>query len=318
MRTRKKANGEGSIIKKARKSGGYSYEARIGGEIEPDSGKLKTITKTFKTNKEAQEWLDNMKLQRRSGVKLSADKVILAEWVKTWLYDYSKAVVRKTTWDSYESVYRVHVRDHKIGQIPLKDLRPEHLQKFYNEKAKAISSRTVKYIHNVISQALRRGVKNGLLMRNVADAKLVDIPRIEKHEIKPLSPEQLKQFIRSIEGHRYQVPLLIECYTGLRRGELLGLKWADFDFAKKNLTVNRNLVNTNDGLMFNEPKTKASRRSIPLPEELVAILSNGIGSNKTRRDCKWGKRMRITTCCFVARWAGRLTRVVLLSSFRRC
>lgn len=182
----------------------------------------------------------------------------------------------------YESLIRVHIAP-ELGDVKLRDLRPEHLQRFYNEKLASgatrreggLSPRTVHYMHAVLHSSLKQAVREGLVPRNVADD--VSPPRHERSEINPPSSEEMARLLDAAQGHRLYVLFLLAWATGARRGELLGLRRQDVDLDRRIMTIARTLHRTRaQGLVFTEPKTPLSRRSVPLPEiarrELMAHL----------------------------------------------
>lgn len=271
---KKRGNGEGTIHQ--RKDGRWEGKLTIGFDYTKNKPKRQTFY--GKTRTEVQKKMDKVKSELTSGKYIANNKIVLAEWLDRWLTTYAKVTVRISTWESYESMCRVHIKP-AIGNIPLQELRPEHLQNLYNEKLSngrikggGLSPKTVGYIHAVIHMALQQAVKEQLVQRNVAE--LVSKPKQKRYEITPLTIEQLKIFLNFAVGHRFYVPFMLECFTGLRRGELLGLKWQDLDLVKKTVTVKHSLIRTRQGLIFSEPKTAKSRRTIPIPEEIITTLKS--------------------------------------------
>lgn len=274
-KAKKRANGEGCI----RKLPYGSWEARIS-FMDSVTGKYLTKTFTRKSQAEVKKWLVEMRAQIHRGEYIGEQKLTVGEWLITWLNEYSKPKVRITTWESYESVSRVHIIP-KIGHILLQKLRPEDLQRFYNERIKSgrvkgsggLSNTTVYYMDAVLNQALKQAVKNGLVIRNVAE--LVEPPKKAKHDITPLTVDQVKLFLEKSKNHRFYPAFLLEAYTGLRRGELLGLRWQDVDLSQKTISIRKSLTRTKTaGIRIDEPKTKASRRQIPLTSEVVEVLKS--------------------------------------------
>ncbi|MBE3581079.1 MAG: site-specific integrase [Thermoanaerobacteraceae bacterium] len=133
------------------------------------------------------------------------------------------------------------------------------------------------YIHAVLRQALEQAVREGLVYRNVAEA--VSPPRQKRKEIRPLTADELNRFLAAARDDRLFPAFLFEGATGLRRGELLGLKWEDVDLERGTVTVRRSLIRTRQELAFMEPKSEKSRRTIPLPKEVVA----GLRTHKKRQ-----------------------------------
>lgn len=270
---RKRGHGEGTISK--RKDGRWEGKISIGHD--PVTGKLKRVTFYGKTRQEVAEKLNKALHEYKTGTFIKPNKITVGQWLDRWLEVYAKPKVRLSTWESYETTVRCHIKP-TIGNLPLKDLRPEHLQQLYNEKLKSgrvdgkggLSAKSVGYIHAVMNQALKQAVKEQLVYRNVCEA--VNKPKQKRHEIKPLTIEQMNQFLSVAREDKLFPAFLLEWGTGLRRGELLGLKWRDIDLKKGVITVRRSLIRTRQGLIFSEPKTEKSRRTIPIPKEVVAEL----------------------------------------------
>jgi integrase len=176
---------------------------------------------------------------------------------------------------------RRHIKP-ALGYMPLRDLRPEHLQRFYNERTQqGLSSRTVRYLHTVLHGALTQAEKNQLVVRNVS--KLTERPRDTRKEMRTLTLEQVAiTLLPAITADRLYAAFFLTFATGLRRGELLALRWRDVDLKTGVLHVRQTLVGVrNHGprreeektmLAFQEPKTAQSRRTIPIPEACFAAL----------------------------------------------
>jgi integrase len=187
--------------------------------------------------------------------------------------DYKKLDLRPTTWQSYEQLIRMHIKP-AIGHVPLQELQSEHLQKLYNEKrAAGLSPRTVRYIHAVLHAALRQAVKERKITWNVSEATV--LPPIKHKETRALTPEEQVAFLSVLDGDRLGVAFLLLLGTGLRRSELLGLRWEDVDLENGLLYIRRGLVEGRKvaPLIVQEPKTDKSRRVIPLPKLLVKALA---------------------------------------------
>lgn len=281
MPKKKRGAGEGSISQ--RPDGRWMAQMTIGRKAD---GKPRRLTFYGKTRREAADKLTAALGDARKGTLVEPNQMTVAQWLTIWLEEYKKNRIKPTTWDSYE----VQVRRHLItalGGMRLKDLRAEHLQRLYNEKLSAgLKPRSVRYIHHVIHSALDQAVKNQLVASNVGEA--VELPADKRFEIKPLSLEETKQLLASTKEDRLYPAILLEFSTGLRRGELLALRWSDVDFKQGVLRVNRVLVRisnrgpeaqTKTQLTFQEPKTAASRRSVPIPDHALAELKR----HKTRQ-----------------------------------
>ena len=158
-----------------------------------------------------------------------------------------------------------------LGQYQLSKLEPQHVRAFVKRKlADGLSPRTVQLALVILSKALRQAVQDGSLARNVA--KLVDRPRWNRPEVKPWEPDEAGRFLGAISGERLETAYSVALSLGLRRGEVLGLRWSDLDFDAKTITVAQALARVGGKLQFIEPKSRESRRTIPLHDGLVAAL----------------------------------------------
>jgi integrase len=194
----------------------------------------------------------------------------LGPFLRQWLDDVAKPTLRASTYDSYDSILKLHLIP-GLGRIAVAKLTPAEVQAFLNAKlSSGLSPRRVEYIHAVLRRALVTAERWGLASRNVA--RLVDVPRVPHHEIRPLTPEQAHQLIDATADDRYQALYVTAMATGLRQGELLGLRWDDIDLDVRRLSVRHSLGRVNGKLVLLEPKTTRSRRMVVLPEIAVTAL----------------------------------------------
>jgi integrase len=137
-------------------------------------------------------------------------------------------------------------------------------------QAKGLSARTAKYAHAVLRRALGQAERWGMVTRNVAT--LVEPPRAVRPEVRALAPDEVRALLDAAKGDRFEAILTVAIAVGLRRGEALGLKWSDLDLDAAVLRVQRALVYVDGDLRFVDPKTKRSRRTVPLPSVSVQAL----------------------------------------------
>jgi len=138
---------------------------------------------------------------------------------------------------------------------------PAHVRGLYREKLEAgLSPRTVQYVHVTLHKALNQAVADGLIPRNATDA--VKPPQVRREEIHPLTPEQVKVLFEAVRGDRLEALYVLAVTTGLRQGELLGLKWDDVDMEAGTLSVRRTLTTAKGGPVLSAPKTRGSRRTV--------------------------------------------------------
>ncbi|MEN6459783.1 MAG: tyrosine-type recombinase/integrase [Syntrophomonas sp.] len=281
-----RGHGEGCIYQ--RKDGTYAGISRY---VDPETGKKKKHFVYGKSRKEAaakkKAWEDELK----KGLLPKAGKMTVEDWLDIWLDTYAKIRTRQNTFEGYKRIIDNHLKP-TLGKRILNELRPEHVQKMINERLERGNKRTkgelgarqVEYIYAVLHMAMERAVKNGLVIRNVCD--VVDKPRVIRHEFMPWTVEETNKFLTSTKDSRL-FPLYLTAWgTGLRRAELLGLRWDDIDLKRGTLTVRRVLVRIKGGHKFQEPKTKKSRRTVPLPHAVTEELKSW-KARLAQEELKW-------------------------------
>lgn len=260
----RRGHGEGTISK--RKDGRWWARLDLGWR----DGRR--VRKPFygRTRREVQEKLDQARQQQRSGILPTGPNQTVGQFLTHWLQHSVRPTVRPSTHASYADNVRLHI-DPTLGRVRLQNLTPQHIQAMLNAKLEAgLSPRTVQYVHAILRRALGQALKWGLVPVNVA--RLVDPPRVRQHEIQPLSPDQAKQLIQALSGHRFEALYTITLATGLRRGEVLGLRWGDVDLDAGTVTVRAALQRIDGILQLVEPKTERSRRTVDLAGFAEAAL----------------------------------------------
>ena len=261
----KRGRGEGSIYR--RKDGRWTAEISVEG------GKSKFLY--GKTRKEVQEKLKTALYEQQKGLLITGSQQKVDQFLTHWLEDVQKQRVRARTYERYEEIVRLHLIP-AIGHHALQKLTPQHIQSFYKKKLEeGLSNTTVVCFHSVLHKALETAVRWDLIGRNTCD--LVSPPRREHFEIQPLNSSQIQQFLTIIQGHRQEALFILALATGMRRGEILGLKWRDVDLEEGVLHIQRILTRIpsklpGKGFTEAEPKTERGRRSILLPVFTVEAL----------------------------------------------
>ena len=194
----------------------------------------------------------------------------VAEFLRSWLETSVKPRLRPLTYASY----RVNVEKHLVptlGRYRLDQLTPLHVQEMMNERlATGLSTKSVAYIHQVLRTALGLAVRWDMVSRNVA--RLVDRPRIQRKQIKPLTPDEARSFLAAVRGHRLEALFSVALALGLRQGEALGLRWDDIDFTAGTLRISHQLQRIDSKLTLVAPKTEKSRRTLVMPSMIVERL----------------------------------------------
>jgi integrase len=207
---------------------------------------------------------------RDGGLVFDAGSQTVGEYLERWLDTSVRGSVRESTYGSYRRQARRYLVP-AIGTVKLKQLSAMHVQGVYRSMLdRGLSSRTVQYTHAVLHRALKQAVRWGLVPRNVCED--VDRPRLRREEMHPLDREQTRRLLEAARGDRLEALYVLAVYTGMRPGELLGLKWADVDLDGNDgsLRINRAL---SDGKLT-EPKRKRSRRRIDLSAGSIVALKS--------------------------------------------
>ena len=258
-----------------RKSGTYSIVVELGRNAED---KRRQQSKGgFRTKKEAQEALNLLLSELQGGTYVKPREVRLAEYLREWLEAAAPNLSGKTT-----ERYRIAIERHLIpalGHLMLPELRPAHIQRVYagwlkpGEDGQPRWARaTLRKHHFVLHRAMRDAVRLQYIAVNPADG--VEVPRIagQSKPIQVLTEEQTAALLQRAQGTRLHLPILVAVTSGLRRGELLALRWADVDLEAGVLRVEQSIEETGQGLRFKPPKTAKGRRRLPLPGLTVEAL----------------------------------------------
>jgi len=231
----------------------------------------------FKTKRAAQERLTELLTSLRSGAYVEPSKRTLTVFLREWL-DSMRATVRPSTWAAYKMLAEVHIVP-AVGMVPLQRLAAGQLNALYADLLEngrrdgkgGLSPRTVAYVHATIRKALAEAVRWQLLTRNVAEQATP--PRQQPNgSLRTWSAAELRAFLAHVESDRLYAAYVLAATTGLRRGELLGLRWRDLDLNAGRLAVVQTIVSVNYAVSFSTPKTARGRRSVALDRDTIAIL----------------------------------------------
>jgi integrase len=274
--SKRRGNNEGTIVR--RKDGRWMASMTIGRN--PTTGKLKRAYFYGKTKQEAADQLAHALSDLGRGSFITPHKLTVGQWLETWLQDYKQSKVRPLTFDNYERIVRCHLMP-VLGHLTLKELRPEHVQRAYNERLQAgIAAGSIRVMHAVLHGALKQALKNQLVLRNVTEAAAP--PSARTRTMHPLSLQEVRDLLSSIAEHRLFPAVLLGLGTGVRRGELLALRWQDVDLQRGLMYIRQTLARVRvhgirqdhkkTQLIFQEPKTEQSRRTIPIPADILEEL----------------------------------------------
>lgn len=270
---KKRGQNEGSIRK--RKDG--TWEARVTVGILAN-GKQNRKSLYGKTRQEVSAKMTDLLNNLQKGLITNPTEITLDEWLDYYMLEYKKRYVKPTTYINYTVKVKNHIKP-AIGHYKLKALRQDMIQKFVNSLSdKGLAPSTVEDVYKLLRNALETAVDDGLIVRNMADR--VKLPKVPKPKINVLTQEQQNAFVEQAKNTYMGCIYIFDLCTGMRLGELLGLKWEDIDLVEKQLYIKRTLRKVKDPdkpeeswhLEFGTPKTAASQRMIPLNETAIKLL----------------------------------------------
>ena len=259
-RKTKRGNNEGSIYQRA-SDGLWTCQITL-----PDA-KRKYIY--GKTRKEVAEKLPAVLGDAQLGIPVPTGRRTLGQFLDRWLEDAVKRKNAYKTYESYRSIVRTHITP-ALGARPLASLTAQDVQRFLSEKGKTASPSMVKHCRDVLRIALGQAKRWRLVAYNAAAD--TEPPRVSKRQIRALPREDANAILAAVAGTRMEIPVTVALTLGLRRGEMLGLRWADVDLDAATLCVRFQLQRHDGAWVFVLPKSEEGRRTLPLPPSLVAAL----------------------------------------------
>ena len=285
MTTRKTKGAKGGGTIRQRPDG--RWEARYTLGIDPGTGKQIQKSVYGKTQKEVRQKLTAITAEIDSGTYQEPCKMTVNEWLDIWLKDYQIGVKDSTAY-LYERQAKLYLRP-ALGNIPLETLKAHTVQRLYNSLSQehdgqpALSAKTIKNIHGVLHKALQQAVLLNYIRYNPTTACV--LPKIVKKEIHPLTDQQTAQLLNLLKGSKYEIPLTVDLFTGLREGELLGLMWDCVDFDKGTILVNKQLHRSQkkgEGYYFAPPKNNKSRTIRPAPYVMTLLRQQKLVQTQMR------------------------------------
>jgi integrase len=260
---KKRGNNEGSIHQ--RKNGSWRAQISLHG---------RRLSRTVETKREAQDWLRKMQEEVDQGLTFENTQLTVDTFLREWLVSVEPSL-RYNTHKQYRQIVRQHILP-LLGKMRLRDVRPDQIQRLYNGLLqRGLSARTTRLTHAVLHRALVHAVKLGILPRNPAEATMP--PKPKRKEMKFLDENQALQLLIAAKesNDRFYALYHLAIATGMRQGELLGLKWADLDIELGMLQVQRQLtMMRGGGFGFTAPKTKAGTRRIDLGQHTLEVLQD--------------------------------------------
>jgi len=241
-------------------------------------GKRRQKTQTIRgTKKDAEKEMTVLLNRLDKGTYVKPHKKTVTEYLNEWLNHIEQTTIGRKTFEGHKEHAEKYIIP-LIGDIGLLRLEPFDIETMYTELRKSgrkkskggLSEQTIKHIHSTLNNALKRAVKWKLLTNNPCID--VDKPMPKKTEMQALDENETASLLRSVEDTRLHAPILVAVTTGLRRGELLALRWKDIDIKRHKLNVRQSVEVTKTSLGFKEPKSKSGKRSITLPQITINTL----------------------------------------------
>jgi integrase len=259
-----------------------SFRLRYSVGRDPVTGKRRTATTTVRgSRKDAERELTRRLRTTDTGEHVDPSRMTVRQWLETWL-EAVRSEISPKAHERYSEIARCYLVP-ALGQVPLAKLAPVQIQSAYSAwatggrrdgKSGGLSPLTRRYIHVILKSALARAVEQQLLARNPADAFKKRLPKVERREITTLTVQQSACLLESIRHMHVYWPVLLALATGMRRGEILAVRWKNVDLDRGMLRVVHSLEQTNGGLRFKDSKT-GRNRAITLPaftiEELLRL-----------------------------------------------
>jgi integrase len=204
-----------------------------------------------------------------SGLPVLDERQTVEQYLTTWL-ETVKPQIRASSWRRYRDYVRVHLAP-GLGKVPLAKISAQHVQLFYARKlGEGLSASTVHHMHGVLHRALEDALHMGLIQRNVTE--MVRAPRRTSREMVALTEDQARKLLDIVAGDRFEALYVLAITTGMREGELLGLRWLDVDLERGTLQVRMNVQETTGRFILAETKTAYSRRNIALTQAASEAL----------------------------------------------
>lgn len=303
----KRANGEGCIYKKKVDSNGkctlWGANIMIGYKAD---GKKKIKTIYGKTQKEVKDKLEDYKKELLLNTyNVDYDNITLADYYYTWLMD-KKSSYKATSFKDYETIYRLYIKGRPIGKVRLKKLSQTDLKRQYRDLMnEGITPQTIHRINTKLKACLNTAIREEVIIKN--PCSLVELPKITKTKKREvLTAEEQASFIEAIQGHKLELLYIVALATGMRLGEILGLKWKYIDFTNNTIEVYNTIQRTfvfDDNMkkklktIEQTPKTENGTRVIPLPISLIPKLKEH-RKRQLENKLKYGQSYNISDYVF--------------------
>ena len=260
----------GNIVERKRAKGEKRYEITVEGERNPLTGKRNRKYKTIKgSKKEANAIMHQMMSDMDRGIAIRKSPKKIAEWIDEWLELYLPNV-EETTRIGYKSKIKCYIKP-ALGDIYLQSLRAEHVQKMVNDMlAKGLSAKNIRDTYNNINAAMKQAVILRMIPYNPCEG--VVLPKLKRYRAKVYNVTMIHHLLSVAKGTDMYLPILLCVTLGLRRGELLALRWDNVDLTNKVLKIRSNMVRGEQDFIIKAPKSEAGIRDLKIGDEVVAVL----------------------------------------------
>lgn len=260
----------GSIREKKNKNGKIVYQITVEGERDVLTGKRNRTYKNVQGSKrEANSVMHKMIVEMEQGISAKRTNKTVGSWMDEWVSSCLPNV-EETTRVGYKTKIRCYIKP-ALGDILLKSLRAEHVQKMINDMlTSGLSPKNIRDTFNNINAAMKMAVKTRLISYNPCEG--VVLPKMKKYRAKVYDSSTMHTLLEAAYGTEMYLPILLLITVGLRRGELLALRWEDIDFDNNLLKVRKNMVCGENGVIIKDPKSEAGIRDIHIGDDVVKVL----------------------------------------------
>ncbi len=254
----------GHLRKRKLQGGKAAYLARYRG---PDG---REHSKQFARRVDAERFLASAEVTKAEGLwgDPAKGRVRLAQWVAEW-QESERHRLRPSTYARDDVYLRTRILP-AFGEVPLARIEHQQVQAWVNELTKTYAPSTVHKFHQILRKAMASAVRNRMIAQNPCQG--VQLPRIEREEMRFLTPTEIDLLAEAI-AEPYRGFVMLGAYGGLRLGEMTGLRWGRLDLLRRRVDVAEISYELGGKVWFGPPKTKAARRTVPLPEVVATALA---------------------------------------------
>lgn len=311
---KKRANGDGCI----RQRSDGRWEGRYTMGRDPGTGRQVQKSVYGKTKAEVAQKMRAITHEIDQGIYTDPKKITVGAWLDTWHADYLGSV-KASTAAQYEYQLRVRIKP-AIGAVKLSELTAPMIQRMYNNAVKSgLSPKSVRNLHGVMHKALDQAVELQYIRVNPCEA--CKLPRVEKHEIRPIEGEKISAFLQAIRGTPNEELLFVDVFSGLRQAEIIGLTWDCVDFKRGTITVCKQLrkervIGGGGEYKFTSLKNDKSRVLMPAPEVFTVLRRVKLRQkeNRLKAGSAWSNPMNLV---FTNALGGHLCSETVYDNFKR-